>query len=349
MDPAPEESRKHPTSAKFTAEEIARMFVRHTHQHIPDARWHFEIALREGSRLISSEYSVPAPGGPLVSLALFNCPEQPFSVEVFGMHLLHEIDPADWLDVYIESVGIFEIMSRRRVSTPAGDLGDLLVRWDYDNKTFVGRMACLKAGARLILLSFRTAEPEYPVNADIFFTTLMNFQLLDQSGGPLAESVQYASNQWPHPWRVAVPSSWQIVEQPTTPAMATLQFLLPVKLEKGTVTAGKITFSVVESRQLEMEQQAFNSVNETLKAAGISAESGLFFPEPDPKNGVHSWILRTQGTLQNQPMEINARVMQHPRGWVIVIAFGPPREQSPAYWMQVKRTVDVLTMSMEFV
>ena len=69
------------------------------------SRW-LRVEVENSTRLAPETGAAPEPNGPLISLALLNRPDPPCDLEIFGQHLPADIDPADWLEMWIADAKI---------------------------------------------------------------------------------------------------------------------------------------------------------------------------------------------------------------------------------------------------
>jgi len=89
-----------------------------------------------------------------------------------------EIDPADWLDLWIRRHGL-EPVSSKPMPTPAGTFGDVVCRWATPQGEFAGRFVAMRFGDRVFLLSMRTPRPYYAAMANGFFAAMSSFVPLE--------------------------------------------------------------------------------------------------------------------------------------------------------------------------
>ena len=336
-----------PVELNIPAERLKREFLKITHNHISDPAWHFEIGLHQSSRLAPPDATPPAAGQGIKSLTLFSRPDPPCDIEIYGQHILAEVDPADWLDLYLASQP-FEVLSRRRTDTPAGAGGDVILRWTTDGQVFVGRMVCFKAGYRLVLMWLRTAEEHYARAADEFFVALMTFRFLNDATGPLAEKVRWIGRPAPTPWRVAVPVSWQVQEEPASDAVASFQASLIATGAQQPVLVAKLSFALISSDRPTTPEECFEKMGAVLIDAGLSLSSPPAF-NAIPPYGPYAAAWHHSGTaaLNGNPVAVHANLLRHPKAWLSSIVVGPTREQSAAIWMQCRRLLGVLSMTLE--
>ena len=215
----------HPVAVEISPEEIRREFTKVALTGVGDTAWHVETAVHRTSRVGPAGKEAPVPGGAMVSLALLNRPEPAADVEVFGQHLVRVVDPADWLDLWLEQLG-FAVLSRKRVGMLGGAVGDGVARWEAGGRAWMGRFFCIKAGPRLALVWFRTAEGDYEKLAASFFLAIAHFRFLEDRFGPLAEQVKWVGSSVPTGWRTAIPVSWKVKEEPATEAGGSFQATL---------------------------------------------------------------------------------------------------------------------------
>ena len=343
-----DEALTHPTKMTLPQEMLRQEFVKITHTGVPDAAWHFEIIVHKSTRLGPALGKMPVAGGDLVSLALFNRPEPPCDTEIFGLQLAYDIDPADWLDLWMEAQEYTDIVSRKRFAFIGGAIGDVLARWQVDGTRWVGRFFVTKAGARMILHWSRVAEADYPNLAEPIFFSILSFRMLDDRAGPLAENVRWANGPAPVPWKVALPVSWQVIGEPGSAQVGALQANLVLAASEGAAAPlwGKLSLAIIgldaAANVRKVEEKTLAAVRE----GAVAMEPGAFVVEALEAPYTGAWYLRTTGTLNGMAVAIHGRILRHPQAWVAAVVVGPARQVSPALWMRVKRMLDIATMTL---
>lgn len=57
---------------------------------------------------------------------------------------------------------------------------------------------------------------------------------------------------------------------------------------------------------------------------------------------------RMANPIEEKPVAIHARLLQHHKAWIAAAVVGPARDKSPLHWMQSKRLLDIACMTLEF-
>ena len=92
-----------PTTIPYTPEELRNLFVRVAVDTVPDPKWHYRIAVPLATKMRPSAGRVaPSAREPLQSLGLFYREDVALDLEVIGVLLGREIDPAHWLELFLE-------------------------------------------------------------------------------------------------------------------------------------------------------------------------------------------------------------------------------------------------------
>ncbi len=340
----------HPIVRTFTPEQIQAAFRKVNFDITPDPIWHFQLVISRACQLAPAEKTVPQPGGPMVSLVLLHQPAPASDIEVFGQHLTQELDAADWLDFWLAEQN-YEVLSRKRLETMGGAVGDVVARWQAGDTAWMGRLFACKAGPRLFLIWFRTAAADYARLADDFFLSISTFQVLDDRLGALAERVQWIGGALPIAWRVAIPVSWRVTEEPQTDRAASFQATLPAETATlpdsatdanvGTIMLAKLSLAVIAADGAAGVDDIFAKMSEALHDAGVTAETPVAQPEVTGPGYLHAWRAESAATVNGRPAEVRFRVLQHARAWVAALVVSPTPAQAPAIWMRSKRVLDI--------
>jgi hypothetical protein len=334
----------HPVTVNLPPDQLRQNFVHFTFTDIPDSLWSFGLVLPKSIRRATPQTAVPKPGGPMLSLALLNRPDPPCDIEIFGQHLLHELHPADCLDIWLEKQAC-TILSRKRVPTIAGDVGDIVVQWKVNDDVFLGRLFAIKTGPRLFVIWARTAESNYPALAEPIFLSLSSFHVLDATPGPLAEKVQWTAASLPIPWKIALPVSWKITEESATAAAASFQATLPSNPPSNMLA--KISFAVIAPNQITDSAQAFEKMHAALHDAGVSTEPAAITPIHADAPYTQAWQSDTVATVNNLPAELRLRVQQHPKAWISALLLCPPKPFNPDIYLRATRLFDLCFATLE--
>jgi hypothetical protein len=337
----------HLTTLTLTQEQVNNEFLRISYTQLPDPHWHFETVVHKSSRL-GPPGKVPAPGGALERLAIFNRTDPPCDIEMFGAHVTYDINPADWLDLWLEQQRHVTILSRKRFPDIGGEIGDVLAKWNVEKAPWVGRFFVTKVGPRVFLLWARVAEKDYAQAAEPIFLSIMSLRVFDTSAGPLAEGVRWANGETPVPWKLALPTSWQAEGEPGNDLASAFQATLLAPAPPGAAPQilGKLSFAILSPTVVPNAQDLAAKSMEAVRSSGVTADSDAFAPEPASEPCTESWYLSTPGKLNGTPIAVHGRILRHPSAWVSAVVVSPAREISPPAWMRARRLLDIVTMTL---
>ena len=335
----------HPTTATLSREEVAAGFHRVVHESIPDGNWHFSLALPKTAQLGRQQPLTPSANGQLLSIAFFHLPQPQADIEIYGTPLDLEMDPADFLDLWLQTTGIITL-SRKRIPSIGGAAGDVVVSWHTDGVEFAGRCFCLKFGSRLILVWCRCAAADYAALADTFFLAISTFRMATEAQGPLAQRVQFLTSAVPTAWKLALPINWTPQQEPPAPRVAGFQaaWLQP---DSGQTILAKLSCAVVGPELATSANDAFTRAQRAFSQAGITFETPSTTSEP-PLNGyLAGWYRLAAAQVNQNPAEYRCRVLQHQAFWLVAAVLSPALHVSPPAWMHAKRVLDIVTSTVE--
>jgi hypothetical protein len=345
MPPFFEDPRVHPSQIQPIAlttptEVINAAFIRSREENT-DPLWSFEIGVNKESRRAPLPKTAPQADGALTSLALYNLAEPPCDTEVYGAHLPHDIDPAEWLELWVEQRPM-TVLARRHTPTISGIVGDLVVMWETDGKTWMGRMFALKSGPRMLVVWCRTAAPDYPHVAESMLVNFSTLRFLDDSTGPLAEIIRWVESDWPRPWRTAIPTSWEIKQGPANEKSATFQAALMIPQPGGEpAIAGKLTQALISPSQAARVDDVIEAFRRPLTDAGAVVGNMMPIAERKPAAALGAWHAHSDGQINGLVADVRCRVRQYPDLWVAGMMVSLPRKQAPDVWMRCKRLLDI--------
>jgi len=337
----------HPDVITFSEETVNQRFRPYRFQPGEQVSWYFQVMVENSTRVAPETGVAPQPNGPLISLALLNRPDPPCDLEIYGQQLPADIDPADWLDLWMAETKITPLSSKR-VRTLAGAVGDVVGAWEADGQKFVGRLFCLKAGPRLILMWFRCAEADYPKLADDIFITLTTFGFPDDSPGPLAERIQWVEHKSPVRCRVAIPASWEMKIDQTVPNVSSFQASLTASGPAGPLMLARLSFGVISPELIGDHDQAIGQAITAVSSAGVTIAGGRTIPEAPTAPYTESSLTVRAAKLGDQSAEFRCRVLRHPQCWIVVVVVTVDRATSSIAWMRAKRMLDIATSTIEF-
>jgi hypothetical protein len=360
-----------PTTIPFTPEELREKFIRVSVDLAPDPKWHYRIAVPHATKMRPSiGRTAPTADAPVQSLGLFYREDVDMDLEVIGVLLGREIDPIHWLEIFLEFNGI-AVSSLKALPLTGGIVGDAICEWTADGKPFAGRFVALKFGPRLYVVCCRASRENYVARADEFFVSLTQFGAIDQSLGLCAEPVTKVGAPAPVPWFLYVPASWQLAAEEHEGGQAGFQAVMggagepPVssclspfpgaeggpqaELPAADSYLGKMALTLLPPSLAPTAEAAEAGCLDTFRGAGLELE-GEEFQDEQPQGPLEkSRLLVTPARLAGQEgVELRCRVGFARGLWFIVGIVGPARAVNPFAWMQNKRTLDVVTGSLQF-
>lgn len=363
-----------PTKISYTPEELVERFIRVAVDQAPDPRWHYRIAVHAASKMRPSAGRVaPTPQAPLQSLGLFYREDLGMDLEVIGVLLGREIDPAHWLEMFLE-FNRLSVSAMKHLPLPGGIVGDAIGEWTVGGKPYAGRFVALKFGPRLFVVCCRSSREIYEEVAQDFFVGLTQFGPVDQSPGLSAEPVRKASAPSPVPWELVVPGSWEVSPEEHEDGQAGFQASLSPPLPADPPVAscwspfpggeagpapeppppeaylGKLAVTLVPAALVPTPESAEELAMETFRGAGLEWEDAGFEDEPPQGTAERSRLLVAPARLRGQAgVELRCRVAFTHGLWFVAGVVGPARGVNPFAWMQNKRVLDVVSGSLKFV
>jgi hypothetical protein len=345
----------HPTQINIPKETLERDYLYVHVDRCPDTAWQFKLNLHRDTRIAPDGRVAPTVADPFQTLALFQRPEPLADIEVFGLHLPIEIDPADWLDLWLERHGL-EVASTKRFPTPRGVVGDSVCRWDTPDGPFAGRFVSLRWGRRLFLLALRTPRENYARIADDFFTAVVSFNPVEVDEQALAgEPWKAMTVATPLPVTVAAPASYAMKQAMSdADATAVIGDQLAVPDLPDDPVFGKLAFIVAKASMADHPAKAAQFYMDALLQNPVTLHGSEFEEEAQPPAGfLQSWLLTAPATLTPPdadplPCEVRCRVMAREDVWLVAGVLGPARHVAPIAWMRNKRALDVVGQGVRF-
>lgn len=340
----------HPTALTRRRNAVNDDFLTVTQTRCVDSHWHFQVGVHRESKA-GPKGDAPPEGQEIQSLGLFQRESPSADVEVLGMALGIEIDPADWLEEFLRLHGM-EVVSRRSVRMLAGVVGDVVARWRVDGEAFAGRLFATKWGPRLFLLWCRTGLASYSSLAEDFFVSVMTFRVLDDSLGLFAEKVRTVTGGEPMPWKAVVPGSWKVEPEEAREGVGAFQASLLTPAEEGRAAKqellGKLSFAIVSRDKATKAREVARKYFDALRDLDFDLESTALVEEEAKAPYEESWLLVSPINRRGSTGEVRCRILLHPRAWVVAGVVGPNREADVASWMQCKRALDIAALALEF-
>jgi hypothetical protein len=358
-----------PTKISYTVEQLRERFIRVAVDMAPDPTWHYRIGLPIATKMRPHVGRVaPTPQAPIQSLGLFYREDAELDLEVIGVLLGREIDPAHWLEMYLD-FNRLSVETMQQLPLSAGIVGDAVCEWTANGRPYAGRFVALKFGARMYVVCCRASRETYARCAEDFFVSLAQFGPIDDTRGLCAEPVANVSGPAPVPWRVYVPQSWSVTPEESSGFQASLSAPSPsgapvdscwtafpgapaLPAPEGPPAEtymGKMAMTLAPLAVMPTSEAARAAALETFRDAGLEFELEEFGDE-DPQGPLEeSALLVAPARLGGNPgVELRCRVGRTHGVWFVAGVVGPARSTNPFAWMQNKRTLDVVTGSLHF-
>ena len=362
-----------PITIPFTPEQVRERFIRVSVDLAPDPKWHYRIAVPAATKMRPNiGRTAPTAESPLQSLGLFYREDVEMDLEVIGVLLGREIDPIHWLELYLEYNGL-NVSSLKALPLTGGIVGDAVCEWTVEGKPFAGRFVALKFGPRLYVVCCRAAVETYAAHADEFFVSLTQFGAIDESLGICAEPVTRVGAPKPAPWFLFVPGSWQLSSEDYEGGQAGFQAVMsgptpndppvttalsafpggdagpPVELPGPESYLGRMAVTLLPQSMAPTPEAAEAGCLDTFRGAGLELDREEFEDEGPQAPLEKSRLLVTPARLAGQEgVELRCRVGFVKGLWFVAGIVGPARRVNPFAWMQNKRTLDVVTGSLQF-
>ena len=337
-------------------ERLQAEFINVTVDRSPDPRWRFRVNLHRSTRIAAGGETAPTVGAPFQSLALLQRPEPVADLEVFGLALPAEVNPADWLDLWIVRHGL-EPVSSMPTSTPAGVFGDVVCRWNTPEGEFAGRFAALRFAERVFLLAMRAPRANYAAMADDFFAAMTSFLPLEVEP-PTAPAEPRATAMLPHPVTAtcSLPASYALELNVSEPgrisAFSGDQQLIEAMPEDPAF--GKLTFLLADLSLADHPGKAAGLYLEPLLRNPVTLHGDEFVElEAAPEPFLQAWEIVADATLappdaEPMPCELRCRILAHGTAWFVAGVLGPARHAAPIAWARNKRALDLVTSTVKF-
>ena len=341
----------HPTRINIPKEALERDYLYVHVDRCPDRAWQVKFNLHRETRIAPDGTVAPSVTDPFQTLALLQRPDPLADLEVFGLHFPVEADPADWLDLWLERHGLTAV-SRKRLPTPRGVLGDCVCTWETPDGPFAGRFVTLVWGRRLFLLALRTPLANYPRIADDFFLAVASFGPVEMDERQLqAEPRTVTTIAAPLAARVSVPASYAVKAEVTNDDVSAFSG------DQQTIADlpddpvfGKLSFLMARRTLADHPAKAAQMFMGPLLQNPVTLHGSEFEEEPAPEGFQQSWLLISPATFsppEAQPIacEVRCRVMVREEAWFVAGVMGPARHAAPIAWMRNKRALDLVCAS----
>lgn len=368
-----EETLPQPMRFSRPPQEIAEGFVQFVIDRAPDPFWHYRLALPKGVKMRPKEgLAAPSSESPLQSLGLFYREDFECDLEVLGVSLAREIDPLYWLEESLAFNGL-RPESWKSLPSPGGLLGDAVATWEIEGRAFAGRFVALKFGPRLFVLLCRAERERYASIAEDFFFTLTQFGVVQDTTNACAETLAPVGAGGPMPWRLQLPASWDVtpgaadsrrasfhaeLRAPGAGDRAVASAWLPFPGIEGVAEPaplptesyrGRLSTFIFPPNAFSAPQEAGTACVEAFREVGIEPTSGRFIAGPALPVFPETWDLDAQARHDGQEgFELRCRVARCPQAWVVSGVLSLARSINPFAWMQTRRALDLVGLTMEF-
>lgn len=338
----------HPLKHSLLPEDLQLNYIHVRIDRSPNPSWHFSLNLHRDTRIAPEGAVAPTKDQPFVTLALFQRPDPLHDLEIFGLDLHAEINPADWLELWLERHKMV-VVSSKPLPTDRGTFGDCVCTWDTPQGPFAGRFAALRWGRRVFLLTLRAPRDLYDSIAEDFFLALASFRPLDvDEQNLLAEPHQVARFQTPLAGQVQIPNSYTLESDLTQPSIAAFGARQEVIAELSDDPAfGQLNFLVADKSLSDHPAKAAALFMTPLLKNPLTLHGDDFEEIPAPQPFQQSWQLVAPATLNppdSSPIacEVRCQILAHEKGWLVTGVFGPARHTAPIAWMRNKRALEII-------
>ena len=329
-----------PTSDRLGKAAVEREFLRVSDRRAADPHLHFSLMLPKTWRPMDLPAAAPeADGGP-VRLALYH-PDgedgQATAIDVAVVKLSREVDPADWLDLFLEASGL-TVVNRRDAPAEGGRIPDrLTLNLDPANPQ-VARWLVLKNGPHLFVVQARTSVDRYLRLAEVFFFAATQFQLLDPLDWPLAESLATFSRHDPGNFLLMYPASWERQGDPFNhPTFLELTILNPL----GGKSLGQLYFATAARTPTATPAKLVEEQVRAFEKAGVFAAPSPLGPGPAVEGIPETWLTTFPAAGKGEVFDVHLFVGQRPEWSYLLCLLTPTRRAMPSVWAINKRAFEV--------
>ena len=290
------------------------------HDLAEDSGNHFRIAIGHGWKIVDIEQGPHESG--LESVALLRRVESPLAeIEVLAAPISREVEPADWLDVFLLQRE-YQVVQQRRIAAPGGDNGDFLCTREIQGTKFAYRAMAIKDGDRIMAVQCRVAESDYATVDEEFLMALQTFCLLHPSDKPYAEPLATYPLPQPVPAAFQFPASWgmTIDDAPGGSTAFTLQN------QREDAVVGQMTVLSIPRSYEESHQALLEGYLEELRKGGVEISSVDFAEKDAPSTGAKVRQGTISGTRSDVPIIVYVATFEHPDAWTLLAMLSPSRD-----------------------
>ena len=340
-----------PTALAYTPDQLQQQFGV-LHDELPtDKALHVKLIIPQDWRQITVPQQAPTPQNPMVERAAFQGPA-PVSatIRIQIAWVNHEINPSDWLSVYLETLDE-TIVEQRHTKLPGGYVPDVLTTHQSETAPeIISRWVVIKdwaadvGGAYFYILQASVASQYYTNEiGNQFFTAIANFDLLHSSGWAYAERLRTLARIEPIALYTAFPESWQQLDNP-----ASFNRLYQCQLTKAVngQLAGRITIAVVAYAAEPQMERIPDLFTEEYARQGIVFEPIHFEKFPNPWGFDTAWFAESQqvppSAEEPSGSDWSALIAQKGGNWIYVERHSLSRAVSPEAWAISKRAFEIV-------
>lgn len=251
--------------------------------------------------------------------------------------LMYEMNPADWLDLYLEKKNI-EVVETDVWSSPAGIVCDPVIRYDDGS---LGKMRTVKDGDRMFLITARSKPGRWSEFGDSAQVMLNSFGLTNPTKQVTAEPVKpYSVDSLPQGSFVC-PASWEN----GTKVCQTDEAVFYLDLVES-VSMGRIIVHLArESDQLNALTLA-QMHSQRLQAMGFHVGGAPLAPAVNHAGQQACFDLNLLARYNESDFDARARINREGGIVGLVGLLSPARNASPELWAINKRAFEIVRDSL---
>ncbi len=331
------------TKMKRSREQLLEDYQIFEHDLAEDSSNHFRIAIGRNWKVVDIDQG-PYESG-LESVALFRRVESPLAeIEIFAAPILREVEPADWLDVFLLQRE-YQVVQQRRVEAPGGDNGDFLCTRELQGTKFAYRTMAIKDGDRIMAVQCRVAESDYATVDEEFLMALQTFCLLHPSDQLYAEPLATYPIPRPVPAAFQFPASWSMKIDDDAPVASTA-FTLQNQREDAVV--GQMTVLSIPRSYEESHRALLESYLDELRKGGVEISSADVTEKDTPSTAAKVRQGSLSAARSGVPIVVYFATVEHPGAWTLLAMLSPSRDSDIESHSLNRRAFGLCVESFEF-